>query len=132
MFICGIVSFFHCCMHSEVMISLANSSIFSIQYDNFCILHVLVTKKFCFQVVLPIICTDQATTAPGWPNISLGPDGRPDRIDTTPITLTDSKNTICFDFRATIYFCRYVIFIDLWLFFMLPYFLKSLSLIIKK
>ena len=78
-------------MHSEVMISLANSSIFSIQYDNFCILHVLVTKKFCFQVVLPIICTDQATTAPGWPNISLGPDGRPDRIDTTPITLTDSN-----------------------------------------
>ena len=78
-------------MHSEVMISLANSSIFSIQYDYFCILHVLATKKICFQVVLPIICTDQATTAPGWPNISLGPDGRPDRIDTTPITLTDSN-----------------------------------------
>ena len=49
MFICGIVSFFHCCMHSEVMISLANSSIFSIQYDNFCILHVVVTKNSVFK-----------------------------------------------------------------------------------
>ena len=74
-------------MHSEVMISLVNSPIFSIQYDYFCTCN----KKFCFQVILPIICTDQATTAPGWPNISLGPDGRPDRIDTTPITLTDSN-----------------------------------------
>ena len=78
-------------MHSEVMISLANSSIFSIQYDYFCILHVLVTKNPVFKSFFLLFITDQATTAPGWPNISLGPDGRPDRIDTTPITPTDSN-----------------------------------------
>ena len=32
------------------------------------------------------VCSDLATTAPGWPTASLGPDGSASRLDSTPVS----------------------------------------------
>ena len=40
-----------------------------------------------------IYCIDQSTTAPGWPNQSIGPNGTAERIDIPPLPSTRSTVT---------------------------------------